>query len=99
MIASTIAAPDKVLADILMDFIKGLPRLGGYSSILVVVDHLSKYGYFIQLTHPFKTKQMAVQFVHHVSEHYGMPESIVIVQGSLFLVLFERSYLNYKVLP
>ena len=44
------AAPpnlEQILDNILMDFIKGLPHSKGADTILVVVDHLSKYAYFV----------------------------------------------------
>lgn len=44
--------PNKVWDDISMDFIKGLPKVQKLDIILVVVDRLSKYGYFIALSHP-----------------------------------------------
>jgi hypothetical protein len=42
-----------VWADISMDFIEWLPKVGGKSVILTVVDHFSKYAHFIALGHPY----------------------------------------------
>jgi hypothetical protein len=36
-----------------MDFVEGFPKVGGKSVILTVVDHFSKYAYFIALGHPY----------------------------------------------
>jgi hypothetical protein len=36
-----------------MDFIKALPKSGGMSTIMVIVNIFTKYAYFIGLTHSF----------------------------------------------
>jgi hypothetical protein len=36
-----------------MDFVEGLPKFATKNSILVVVDKLTKYSYFIPLSRPF----------------------------------------------
>jgi len=44
--------PTGVWQDISMDFIEELPKSFGAQVILVVVDRLSKFAYFVALTHP-----------------------------------------------
>lgn len=39
--------PERVWAEISMDFIKGLSKPKGFDSVLVVVDRLSKYAHFL----------------------------------------------------
>ena len=36
-----------------MDFIEGLPKVGGKLVIQMVVDRFSKYAHFIALSHPY----------------------------------------------
>ena len=49
-----------------MDFIEGLPRVEGCSTILVVVDRLSKYAHVMSLKHPYSAQTMAVIFVKEI---------------------------------
>ncbi|KAL0545247.1 hypothetical protein IC582_020397 [Cucumis melo] len=58
--------PDRILEDWTMDFIEGLPKAGGMNVIMVVVDRLSKYAYFITLKHPFSAKQVAAEFIDKI---------------------------------
>ncbi|KAA0048468.1 Transposon Ty3-I Gag-Pol polyprotein [Cucumis melo var. makuwa] len=39
---------------------------GGINAIMVIVDRLSKYVYFITLKHPFSAKQVAAAFIDKV---------------------------------
>jgi hypothetical protein len=42
-----------------MDFVEALPRVGGKSIILMVVDCFSKYYHFIPLAHPYSVESVA----------------------------------------
>ena len=58
--------PNKIWEDISIDFIIRLPKAGGYDTILVVVDRLSKYAHFIPLSHPFTAKTVATAFCKEI---------------------------------
>ncbi|GKC85167.1 retrotransposable element Tf2, partial [Tanacetum coccineum] len=46
-------------------------------TILVVVDKVSKYAHFIEVTHPYTTKSIAQLFLDHIYRLHGLPKSIV----------------------
>jgi hypothetical protein len=45
--------PTKVWAEVSMNFVDGLLKSHGKTTILVVVDRLTKYGHFIPISHPY----------------------------------------------
>ncbi|RVW64852.1 Transposon Ty3-I Gag-Pol polyprotein [Vitis vinifera] len=63
--------PCQVWDDITMDFIDGLPRSDGKTSIMVVVDRLSKSAHFIAIAHPYTAKTLANKFVEGVVKLHG----------------------------
>ncbi|KAI9153745.1 hypothetical protein LWI28_015902 [Acer negundo] len=83
-----LSIPEKIWEDLTMDFVEGLPSNGGYESILVMVDRLSKCAHFIPLRHPFIPSSVAKTFVDNVVKLYGIPRSIVIDRGKLFMSSF-----------
>lgn len=75
---------DQVLDDITMDFIEGLPKSQVFNSILVVVNHLSKYSHFIALKYPFTAQSVALLFFKEVICLHGIPRSIILDQEYSF---------------
>lgn len=49
--------PQQVWTNISIDFIEGLPKSQGYDVIMVVVDHFTKLGHFVPLSHPTLPQQ------------------------------------------
>ena len=80
--------PDCVWGDISLDFITGLPRSKGFDVVFVVVHRLSKYGHFIPLKHPYRTRQVAEIFAKEIVKLHGIPNSIVSDRDPLFMSLF-----------
>lgn len=68
--------PSQVWEDISMDIIDGFPRSEGNTSLMVVVDQLTKFAHLIRLVHPYNARTVASKFVSHVMKLHGVPRSI-----------------------
>lgn len=84
--------PDGAWLDISMDFIEGLPKSGGKSVILVVVDRFTKYAHFLPLTHPYSASTVAELFIQGVFKLHGMPKTIITDRDPLFLSAFWEAF-------
>lgn len=76
--------PTSVWADISMDFIEGLPKVGGKFVILSVVDRFSKYAHFVTLGHPYTASSVACAFFTDIVRLHGMPSSIASDRDPVF---------------
>ena len=74
-----------------MDFIEQLLKLSGYTTILVVVDHLTKQAIFIPTHDTITSADLAKLFVLHVFSKHGVPSHVTSNQGSEFISHFFRS--------
>ena len=88
--------PDKVWNDISMDFIDGLPNSRGKTVILVVVDHLSKYGHFVTLACPYTAGSVARIFFEQIFKLHGIPRTIVCDQDAVFTSLFWKELFHMQ---
>ncbi|WVZ89762.1 hypothetical protein U9M48_036127 [Paspalum notatum var. saurae] len=75
-------------SDISMDFVEGLPKVGGKSVILTVVDRFSKYAHFIALAHPYSAESIAMAFFREVVRLHGVPTSVVSDRDPVFTSVF-----------
>jgi hypothetical protein len=51
--------PSLVWEEVSLDFVDGLPTSAGKTTIMVVVDRLTKYSHFMSLSHPYTAKKVA----------------------------------------
>ena len=58
--------------------------------IMVVVDQLSKYSYFITMKHPFTAKLVAEVFIDRVVSRHGIPKSIISDRDKIFISNFWK---------
>ena len=77
-----------------MEMITKLPLSGGFDSILVVIDLLSKLTHFI----PFKEASLLAvltnTFWTHIFCLHGIPDKIISDRGSTFVSEFWKSFMN-----
>ena len=83
-----LAVPTASWQMISMNFVEGLPKSGGKSCILVVVDKFSKYAHFLPLSHPYTTSQVAKLFMQQIYRLHGIPSSIISDRDKVFTSLF-----------
>lgn len=80
--------PDWPWSTIGVDFIVKLPCSSSYDSIMVVVDHLTKFSHFIPANETWDANELARQFLLCVFKLHGLPDKIVSNRGSIFVSNF-----------
>ena len=74
---------------IVMDFVTGLPRTtGGFDSIWVIFDRLTKSAYFLPVKKTYSTDRLARLYVNRIVYLHGVPVSIVSDRGAIFTSVF-----------
>jgi hypothetical protein len=77
-----------------MDFITKLPLSGGYDSIMVVIDLLSKVTHFVPCKETYTAEQLAALFRVNIFRLHGIPEKIILDRGSTFVSEFWRALMH-----
>ena len=68
-----------------MDFVVALPTtVGGYDSIWVVVDRLTKSSHFIPVRVKYTAEKLTELYISKIVLLRGVPISIISDRGSLF---------------
>ncbi|XP_022888965.1 uncharacterized protein LOC111404384 [Olea europaea var. sylvestris] len=60
-----------------MDYIIGLPKVEDFGTIIIVVDHLSKYATFIAAPKYVSVEETAQLFFKHIVKYWGLPKDII----------------------
>ena len=71
-----------------MDFSTGLPKVQGQDCLYVVVDRLTKFSHFFDITSDYSTTQVAELFFKEVFRLHGLPKTIVCDRDSKFTNAF-----------
>jgi hypothetical protein len=59
-----------------------------FDLILVIIDRLTKYGYFILYKESLLAKKLAYAFNKHIIENYGISKKIINDRDKLFILRF-----------
>lgn len=86
-----IPIPTKVWHDLAMDFITHLPSYKGNTTILVVVDRVSKAAHFGMLPSTYTAYSVAELFSTMICQLYGFPNSIISDRDPIFTSQFWQS--------
>lgn len=89
-----LSIPDMVWEAASMDFIVGLPPSFGYTTVMVVIDRLSKYAHFGALKGGFDAPTVAHLFVDTMVKLHGFPKKILSDRNSIFMIDFWDELLS-----
>ena len=76
--------PEWVWEDLALDFIIGLPTSQGNTTILVVIDRLTKYAHFGALPTHYTASKVVELFTHIVIRLHGVPRTLVLDRDPVF---------------
>jgi len=73
-----------------IDFIAELPDSGGYDTIMVVVDSVSKQAHFIEAVTTITAAGSANLYLRHIWKLHGLPQKVISDQGPQFITAFMK---------
>jgi hypothetical protein len=65
-----------------------------YDNILVIINRLTKYTYFINYLKSLNVKDLAYTFLRIIFVNHGMPETIISDRDKLFISKFWKSLVD-----
>ena len=79
-----------------IDYVADLPKSGidGYTSVFIMVCHLTKMAYFVPCHKEITTEELAVFCVNHCYRLHGVPKVILFDNDWVYSMLFVRLVLN-----
>lgn len=83
-----LSIPTTPWTEISMDFIVDLPYSNGFTTIFVVVDHLTKTAHFMPLKTGFTAKIVALVFLDYIVKLHGFPQGIISDRDPIILSAF-----------
>ena len=90
----SLKTPEGAWKAIILDFIIKLPLLKDlitkvkYDSILVIIDRLTKYAYFINYLESLNAEDLTYTFLRVIFANHRMPETIISDRDKLFTSKF-----------
>lgn len=83
-----LSIPSAIWEELGMDFVTGLPTVGGKSVIIVIIDLLTKYCHLGALLASFTATSVAEYFVNQIVRLHGMPKTITSDRHKIFMSRF-----------
>ena len=80
-----LSIPSQVWDDVSMDFETSLPQSWGFTTIMVVVDRLTKYAHFAPLPPHFNALRVTNLFIETGVKHHGFLKTLVSYRDLVFL--------------
>jgi hypothetical protein len=73
-----------------MDFITGLPTSEGKDAIFVIIDRLTKYAHFVEISSKAKASQVVDSYVKNIFKLHGFPKVIISDRDPTFISNFWK---------
>ena len=88
--------PSRPWVSLSMNFITDLPLVGGYDTMLVIVDPFSKMAHFVPCSKTISGEQTTDLFLKNDVRLHGLPEDITSDRGSQFISTFGHDFYKHS---